>query len=564
MKRKYQFKSVKGRLLTAFAIIIWLVVGLGVYIGISINTVNNKTEDAIERDSRLMAIDMKLSNTMTARVSEIRAYLLFGDEMHKDNFYKLTDLGIQLQGQAEEIGSSKEFNELITRTVAWRNELQKVVIDVYEAGDQELAVKNLKVLSTESMELIRLYDEIAADREKKMEEGGADVIATGQKTLLWSLIVTIAVAVVGVMASMITSSIITKPIKIVTNRMKQIAAGDISQEPLDMNGRDEIGQLGTAINDMNENVRQMLSEIDNVSSSVSSHSEELTQSSSEVNTASAQIAATMQELTVGIESEANTAGELAMQMEQFTAKIEEANRKGEAIQQSSETVLTQTMTGAELMKTSSEQMGMIDAIVQEAVVKIKGLDTQTQEISKLVVVIKNIADQTNLLALNAAIEAARAGEHGKGFAVVADEVRSLAEQVAVSVKDITDIVGNIQLESSSVATSLEKGYEEVEKGTAQLQTTSQTFAEISDSVNEVGENITVMSANLAEIASSSEKMSEAIEEIAAIAEESAAGVEQTSAASQQTSSSMEEVAGSSAHLAKLAEDLSGLVRQFKL
>ncbi|WP_301107740.1 methyl-accepting chemotaxis protein [Sporosarcina sp.] len=564
MKAKIRFKSVKSRLLAAFTVVILLVAGLGTYTVMSLKTVNNKTKQIIEHDTQLMAIELRLSSNMTGRMSAVRAYLLWGDESYKDSFTYMADQVSELQEEAKAIGVSEEFNELSERTLIWSKKITHDVLNVYESGQKRAAIQNLDKLSLESRELIEEYNRVATNREIETGKNGAKVIETGKTALLWTIVVTLLVAVISIIAALITSNVVTKPIHHVMTRMKIIANGDLSQEPLEVRSHDEVGQLAESMNDMSANIRTMLNEIDGVSSSVSGHSEELTQSSSEVNTATAQIAATMQELTSGIESEANTASELAVYMEEFTAKVEEANQKGEAVKHSSENVLSQTTTGAELMKTSSEQMKKIDGIVQDAVVKIKGLDLQTQEISKLVVVIKDIADQTNLLALNAAIEAARAGEHGKGFAVVADEVRNLAEQVAVSVKDITDIVGNIQLESGSVASSLESGYAEVEKGTVQLQTTSQTFAEISDSVNEVGEFITVMSTNLSEISNGSEKMSKSIEEIAAIAEESAAGVEQTSAASQQTSSSMEEVAGSSAQLAHLAEDLSKLVRKFTL
>ncbi|MED4330242.1 methyl-accepting chemotaxis protein, partial [Schinkia azotoformans] len=189
---------------------------------------------------------------------------------------------------------------------------------------------------------------------------------------------------------------------------------------------------------------------------------------------------------------------------------------------------------------------------------------QSQEISKLVFVIKEISDQTNLLALNAAIEAARAGEHGKGFSVVANEVRKLAEQVAVSVSDITSIVTNIQRETNLVTESLLEGYEEVKQGSNQIIFTKEKFYSISNSLKEMGNSITSISLNLEEIAVNSKRINSSTEEVAAIAEESAAGIEQTSASTQQISSSMEEVASSSEQLSKLAGELNGLVLQFKI
>ncbi len=350
----------------------------------------------------------------------------------------------------------------------------------------------------------------------------------------------------------------------VTNVMEQLALGNLSEGKLESKSKDEIGQLVTSANQLNQNLRVIVSQINLVSETVSSQSEELTGSANEVKTGSEQVASTMQELAAGTETQADRASDLSAGMSNFTHKVQEANENGYRIEENSKIVLNMTKDGAELMKNSILQMEKIDNIVRESVHKVQGLDKQSQEISNLVTVIKDVADQTNLLALNAAIEAARAGEHGKGFAVVAEEVKKLAEQVSDSVTDITSIVGNIQKESGLVSDSLQGGYKEVAEGKAQIESTGGTFHKISEAVTEMVKSITTIAGNLAEIAANAQQMNAAIHEIASVSEESAAGVEQTSASSQQISSIMEEVAAGSGQLAKLAEELNALVGHFKL
>ncbi|AMO86470.1 Methyl-accepting chemotaxis protein [Solibacillus isronensis B3W22] len=370
--------------------------------------------------------------------------------------------------------------------------------------------------------------------------------------------------ILGVIIIWFSANLITKPILKVTEQMGYLANGDLTKELLLIKSKDEISRLADAMNLLHKNLRNSMKKVSETSETLTSHSEELSQSADEVKMGSEQVASTVQELAAGSETQANNASDLASVMNTFVETVQEANESGLRIEGNSKAVLSMTSDGAELMKQSIQQMEKIHSIVNESVEKVAGLDKQSQEISNLVTVIKDVADQTNLLALNAAIEAARAGEHGKGFAVVADEVRKLAEQVSNSVTDITGIVDNIQKETFIVSDSLKVGYKEVELGKTQIESTGETFEGISVAVTEMVNSITTIGKNLSEISASTQEMNSSVVEIASVSEESAAGIEQTSASVQQTSSIMEEVAGSSKHLANLAEELNTLVREFKL
>lgn len=385
------------------------------------------------------------------------------------------------------------------------------------------------------------------------------------RTMLVPILISLgAVLLLAVLVSFWTTRKMTNPIKTVMDRMTAIADGDLSQEPLKVISEDEVGQLTMAANEMNKKMSSVLGQMHYVSESVASQSEELTQSAGEVKEGSEQVASTMQELASGSETQATNASELSSNMQAFVNEVEIVNEGSIRFQEVSNQVVHMSQEGSSLMESSKEQMKNIDQIVFDAVHKVHELDTQAQQISDLVGVIHDIADQTNLLALNAAIEAARAGEHGKGFAVVADEVKKLAEQVSESVSDITGIVTNIQNESSNVTQSLVDGYKEVEQGTEQIETTSEKFNGINTAIVEMVNGIQAASENLNSIVARSQEMNGTIEDIAAISEESAAGIEQTSASAEQTSASMEEISQSSHVLAQLSQNLNELVRQFKL
>lgn len=551
-------------MLFGFSIIILLVVLLSGFTIYSINSINDDLDIVLDQEQELMIVHEGLAKNMLDRTRLIQGYILFGNDEYKDEFEAGLEESIALENRAAELSDAAELNSLLDRKIEW-GYLTDEIIEAYEAGNVDEAGVILETsLEPIGRELIDGFGDLASATEQRIQAIGKDIQQNVTILLPVGIVISLAAIVLGITIAMITAKMITKPIQTVMERMSLIASGHLNNERLTVNARDEIGQLVSATNDMNDSMRKIMMRITDVSRTVSAHSEELTQSANEVRLGTEQITSTMEELASGAETQADQSSDLSSVMTNFTEQIEEVNRNALEVQEESNQVLELTNDGSVLMDSSTNQMESIDTMVQATVEKVGGLDGQTQEISKLVTVIQDIAAQTNLLALNAAIEAARAGENGRGFAVVADAVGMLAEQVGRSVTDISEIVHNIQTEFSEVTNELNQGYEEVKAGTIQIQNTGEKFTSIRDSVTDMVGNMQKISENVSDFATSSQQMNGSIQEIAAVSEEAAAGIEQTSASSEQTSSSMEEVAKSATELAQLAEDLDELVNQFQV
>lgn len=229
-------------------------------------------------------------------------------------------------------------------------------------------------------------------------------------------------------------------------------------------------------------------------------------------------------------------------MMEMSSGIEEISASTNEVTIASNDALKVAKEGNESIHQAIKQMNAISTTVNELAQSVKGMGEQSTEIGQIVQVINGIAAQTNLLALNAAIEAARAGEHGRGFAVVADEVRKLAEQSSRSTEQIGKIIASIQHLTDDAVRSMEKSLNEVTAGIDLVEQSGENFGKIQDSVQSVA---TLMM------------------ECSAASEQMAASTEEVSAAGQEQLASMEEISASATALAKMAEQLNMVVAKFR-
>lgn len=355
-----------------------------------------------------------------------------------------------------------------------------------------------------------------------------------------SLIVNIAALVLSIIIAIYISTKISQQVSMI-NKKIHLLAEESSEIPKIKVTFKELVDISYFIDNLQNKTQEMKKGLSTILEHVDVQGTRLKAYTDNLETGSNRISSTMQEISSGADEQANAASSLTESMQHFTNTIMTVVMNGENIRDESKSMLTITGQGSQLMSQSIEKMDIIDETIKLSLTKVKGLDEMTLKITQLVTVIQEIAEQTNLLALNAAIEAARAGEQGRGFAVVADEVRKLAEQVSHSISDITTTANGIQAESKMAVETLEKGYEAVSEGTSQIKTTGDTFGELDSIITSIGKEIEGVSNSLYEVLDNTKVINDSITNIASVSEEAAAGIEEAAASSQQLTSSVNDI-----------------------
>nr|WP_246944985.1 methyl-accepting chemotaxis protein [Bacillus pinisoli] len=560
--------SAKLILLLAISTVALLVVGFTGYS--QMREMSHKSEEMYE-DRLLPIMWMGQLNTNNSDLDSYILELIISNEADQENLKKsINDKLIESESliaqykQLSLLPAEEEKIQTFEMSHAFLGEIRQNVINLAVAGNKDIAYK---IYVTEAKSVRKGAEDVLSEL-KNMNAQAAEELAKENQVSFKRATVFLVLIILGsiifcILTGAILARMITNPIKELQYLMKKAEEGDFTVKGTHLY-KDEVGLLTTSFNQMVHGLREIIQRVHLTSKQVAASSEELAVTAKESSSTINDVSKTIQELSSGAEEQARNTDQTSRIMDEMTAGVSQIATHTKSVVSKAVHTNQQSSEGRKSVDSSITQMNNIYTNVSELSAVIKGLGSRSNEIFLIVKVISDIAEQTNLLALNAAIEAARAGEHGKGFAVVASEVRKLAEQSAKSSKQITDLLTVIQDETYQAVASMEETTGEVNEGIKVVGAVGETFTSIQQAIQDVTKQVEEVSVAIEQMAEGTEQVKEAIKIVSQIADQSAAGSQSVSAAAQQMTGTSDEITSSSMNLATIADNLQNLVKKFKI
>ena len=362
----------------------------------------------------------------------------------------------------------------------------------------------------------------------------------------------------------ITVNRVMSPLGLMMDEMKLLATGDFRDRPANIDSKDELGMLAQAVREMRQGVSKVMRSVNHSAESLAGSAEELNATTEQSSLAANQVAQSIVKVAEGTSQQLDavnfTTDAIEILNDSIQSMAADANSAAAKALDASNIARDSEIT----LKNAVQQMKQIEATSHKTAESVMTLGENSQKIGQIVSTISGIAEQTNLLALNAAIEAARAGEQGRGFAVVADEVRKLAESSQEAAQQISDLIKVTQEDTKKAISDMEAGNESFKVGAENIVSMGEAFRKITDIVEKVSSQMQEISVSTKAMANNGKEIVANVRSIGESSKAAAEEAETVSAATEEQTASVHEIANESTNLSQMANELQQEVKKFKV
>ena len=514
-----------------------LIVGFS---AISSNSKMGQSAEHLEKEAEVIQDIGELRYNVQLYRVNIYALLYLQDASKIDECNRISGEITKIIDRLKETGTDTELIDDIEAKRAVYRESVKSIFDNYT--DDKAVKPALPAAVAAQKEYMAAVEVLVQNVDKEMDT----VVAQSLATKASSLRTTIFSIVFGL--AMITAIIIL--IQLYVIKPLRTSFSELAKTSQRLAGSSQ--ELSSNSEAMSQATTQITTAISQVATGATDQSSSAGEAARLVD----QIAGAIQQVATGANTQATSVNETAAGISQLLVSIEMVAENANVVAEVADSTVMVADKGKTAVEETVTGMERIKTTVNNSAAKIQELGEKSKQIGEIIEVIDDIAEQTNLLALNAAIEAARAGEHGKGFAVVADEVRKLAERSAKATGEIANLIKGIQSETMHAVSAMEAGMVEVEQGSELAENAGSAITEMMTSIKQVVTQIAKVSENTGQMASASNQVSQAVDQIAAISQENSSAAEQVASSASQVVNSVDSIAASSQESAAVAEEVS--------